>query len=238
MTRTGMRFYDQEALDLFKKAGASVSDGNLVRIPPHLVERALRTVPKNITVFDRNGQRAMSLGGYRSYFGVGSDCMYIYDVHTGERRQAVLDDVIQGIRLVFVGIETASTVYAVEMASAVAGGLGSLQRHPFIINYVNTTSAFRHNEEAVQRLLYAAERNLPTIYAPGNSRGTTAPMTVAGVMALGNAGQLAGLVLSLFGNRAHPAPHPRGLASNRVRSIRLPPLGCRGGNHLAATSQS
>jgi hypothetical protein len=27
---TGMRFFEQEALDLFKKAGAGVSDGNLV----------------------------------------------------------------------------------------------------------------------------------------------------------------------------------------------------------------
>ena len=51
MARTGMRFYAQEALDLFKRAGASVSDGNLVRVPPHLVEWALRTVPKNITIF-------------------------------------------------------------------------------------------------------------------------------------------------------------------------------------------
>ncbi len=244
MARTGMRFYDQEALDLFRKAGASISDGNLVRVPPHLVEWALRTVPKNIPIYNRHGQRAMSLGGYRSYFGVGSDCMYIYDLHTGQRRQAVLDDVVRGVRLVdalpnldfvmsmfmpsdvpeetyerhqmaimlrestkpivFVGMEAASTVYAVEMASAVAGGLESLQRHPFIINYVNPTSAFRHNEESVQRLLYAAERNLPTIYAPGNSRGIAAPMTVAGAMALGNAGQLAGLVLSQLKRQGSP----------------------------------
>ena len=233
MARTGMRFYAHEALDLFKKAGACVSDGNLVRIPPHLVEWALRTVPKNITIFDQNGRRAMLLGGYRSYYGVGSDCMYIYDLETGERRRAVLKDVIQGVRLVdalpnldfvmsmvtpsdvpqecyerhqmavmlqestkpivFVGNETASTVYAVEMATAVAGGLESLQRYPFIINYVNTTSVFKHNEESVQRLLYAAERNLPTIYAPSRARGTVAPMTLAGALVLGNAGHLAGL---------------------------------------------
>ena len=244
MARTGMRFYEQEALDLFKKAGADVSDGNLVRVPPHLVEWALRTVPKNIAIFDRNGQRAMSLGGYRSYFGVGSDCMHIYDLHTGERRQAVLQDVIDGVRLVdalpnldfvmsmflpsdvpnetyerhqmsvmlqestkpivFVGMETVSTAYAVEMAAAVAGGLESLQRYPFIINYVNVTSAFRHNEESVQRLLYAAERNLPTIYAPSKMRGTVAPMTVAGALALGNAGQLAGLVLSQLKREGSP----------------------------------
>mgnify|MGYP000724159948 CR=1 FL=1 len=42
MARTGMRFYEPEALDLFKKAGASVTDGNLVRIPPHLVEEIRR----------------------------------------------------------------------------------------------------------------------------------------------------------------------------------------------------
>ena len=58
MARTGMRFFEQEALELFKKAGADVSDGNLVRLPPHLVEWALRTVPKNITLFDQSGRRA------------------------------------------------------------------------------------------------------------------------------------------------------------------------------------
>ncbi len=244
MARTGMRFYAKDALDLFQKAGASVSDGNLVRIPPHLVEWALRTAPKNITIFDQTGRRAMSLGGYRSYFGVGSDCMYIYDPYTGERRRAVLEDVTHGVRLVdalpnldfvmsmftpsdvpadtyerhqmavmlqestkpivYVGMEASSTVHAVEMASAVAGGHESLQQHPFIINYVNVTSAFQHNEESVQRLLYAAERNLPTIYAPSKMRGAIAPMTVAGALAVGNAGQLAGLVLSQLKREGAP----------------------------------
>lgn len=244
MGRTGMRFFAQEALDLFEKAGADVSDGNLVRIPSHLVEWALRTVPKNITIFDRNGKRAMSLGGYRSYFGVGSDCMHLYDPHTGERREPVLQDVVDGVRLVdalpnldfvmsmflptdvpqdryerhqmavmlqettkpivFVGLEAASTVYAIEMAAAVAGGLGPLQRSPFVINYVNVVSPFKHNEQSVHRLLYAAERNLPTIYAPAKSRGTIAPITVAGSLALGNAGQLAGLVLSQLKREGSP----------------------------------
>ena len=40
MARTGMRFFEQEALDLFRKAGTDVSEGNLVRVPPHLVEWA------------------------------------------------------------------------------------------------------------------------------------------------------------------------------------------------------
>ena len=244
MARTGMRFYEHEALDLFKKAGADISEGNLVRIPAHLVEWAVRSAPKNITIFDQTGQRAMALGGYRSYFGPGSDCSYIYDLDTGERRKAILDDVVRAVRLVdglpnldfvmsqylpsdvpedqyerrqmaimlqestkpivFVGMEASSTVYALEMAEAVAGSLKQLQRYPFVVNYVNVVSAFKHNEESVKRLLYAAERNMPTIYAPSKARGTMAPITVAGALALGNAGQLAGLVLSQLKREGSP----------------------------------
>ncbi len=244
MDRTGMRFFDQEALDLFKKAGAGISDGNLVRIPANLVEWALRTAPKNVTIYNRNRQKSMSLGGDRSYFGVGSDCMSIYDLETGEHRKALRRDVINGVRLVdalpnmdfvmsmflpsdipqkdyerhqmsimlrestkpiiFVGIEEDSTIMAIEMAAAVAGDLQTLQQYPFIINYVNVVSPFHHNKESLQRVLYAAERNLPTIYAPGSMRGANAPITNAGAMALNNAAQLAGLVLSQLKREGSP----------------------------------
>jgi trimethylamine--corrinoid protein Co-methyltransferase len=90
------------------------------------------------------------------------------------------------------------------MAAAVAGDLETLQRYPFVVNYVNVVSAFKHNTQSLQRLLYAAKRNLPTIYAPGKSRGTMAPITVAGALALGNAGQLAGLVLSQLVREGSP----------------------------------
>jgi len=244
MERTGMRFFNQEALDLFKKAGAEISDENLVRIPSHLVEWARRSVPENVNIFDRNRQLLMMLGGDRTYYGVGSDCMSTYDLETGEHRTAVLSDVVNGVRLVdalpnmdfvmsmflpsdvpqadyerhqmsvmlqestkpiiFVGVEADSTVTALDMAAAVAGGLKTLQEYPFVINYVNTVSAFHHNGESLQRLLYAAERNIPSIYAPGSTRGTLAPITSAGAMALHNAAQLAGLVLSQLKREGSP----------------------------------
>ena len=252
LAHTGVRFFNEEAISIFAKSGAKVTDDTLVCIPPHLVERALRTVPKSITIYDQNGKRAMVLGGHRSYYGPGSDCMHVYDCETWERRKAVLDDVVNGIRLVdalphldfvmsmflpsdvpeefyercqmvvmlqestkpivFVGVNADSTVYAIKMAEMVAGGEDQLQRYPFVINYVNTVSAFYHNDESVRRLLYAAERNLPTIYAPGNSRGMTAPITIAGAIALGNAGHLAGLVLSQLKREGSPflRSHPTG----------------------------
>ena len=252
LAHTGVRFFNDEAIALFKKAGVKVIDGNLVCIPPHIVERAIRTVPKSVTIYDQTGKRAMVLGGHRSYYGPGSDCMHIYDLNSWERRNAVLEDVVNGVRLVdalphldfvmsmflpsdvpedfyerrqmavmlqestkpivFVGIDDYSTVHAISMAEIVAGSADQLQRYPFVINYVNTVSAFQHNDESVCRLLYAAERNLPTIYAPGNSRGITAPITIAGALALGNAGHLAGLVLSQLKREGSPflRSHPTG----------------------------
>ncbi len=244
MERTGMRFFDPEALALFKKANARISDGNLVKIPPDLVEWALGCVPQNVNIYDQNKQLSMALGGRRSYFGVGSDCMSIYDLDTNEHRKAVRQDVVHGVRLadaltnmdfvmsmflpsdipqadyehhqmaimlkestkpiIFVGIEAHSTVMALDMAAAVAGDLDSLQQHPFIINYVNTVSPFHHNAESLQRLLYAAERNMPSIYAPGSARGTLAPITNAGALALNNAAQLSGLVLSQLKREGSP----------------------------------
>lgn len=244
LERTGMRFFDPEALELFKKAGAQISDGNLVKITPDKVEWALHCVPDNVNIYDRNMQLSMALGDRRSYFGVGSDCMSIYDLETGEHRKAVRQDLVQGVRLadalnnmdfvmsmflpadipqadyerhqmaimlqesikpiIFVGIEAHSTVMALDMAAAVAGNLDNLQKHPFIVNYVNTVSPFHHNGESLQRLLYAAERNIPSIYAPGSVRGTLAPITFAGALALSNAAQLAGLVLSQLKREGSP----------------------------------
>jgi len=97
--RLGMRFYDEEALSLFKKAGVNISDGNLVKIPSHLMEWGIRTAPKRIVLCDRNRRVAMMLEGRKSYFGTGSDCLNIIDHRNGERRLAVLSDVEEGIRV-------------------------------------------------------------------------------------------------------------------------------------------
>jgi trimethylamine--corrinoid protein Co-methyltransferase len=99
LDRTGVRLYDQEALDLVTRAGANLSDGNRVRIPARLVEQALQTAPKRVVLYDRNGEPVMPLEGYRSFYGPGSDLLNIIDHRTGERRKPVLQDVVEGITL-------------------------------------------------------------------------------------------------------------------------------------------
>lgn len=99
LERIGVRMHLPEAVDILKKAGCDVTDGNLVRIPSGLVERAFVTAPKRIVLADRNGRRVMPLEPGRTYVGPGSDCLNIVDHRTGVRRKPLLSDVEEGIKL-------------------------------------------------------------------------------------------------------------------------------------------
>jgi trimethylamine--corrinoid protein Co-methyltransferase len=99
LERTGVRFYNDEAVDLFRSAGAAIEDGGRVRIPPERVEWALRATPKKLTLFDQRGAPTLNLSGRQAYYGNGSDLLYIIDHRNGRRRRAVYQDVMEGVRL-------------------------------------------------------------------------------------------------------------------------------------------
>lgn len=99
LRRTGIRFHHQGALDLLKKAGAFISDGNLVKFPSHLVEEAIASAPGRVVMCDRDGEPAMYLEGRRVYFGTGSDCLNFPDPETGEHRKFAQADLVNGYHL-------------------------------------------------------------------------------------------------------------------------------------------
>ena len=100
LRRTGLRFHHAEALSMLKKAGAFISDGNLVKFPERLVKEALASAPGRVMMCDRDGQPAMDLEGYNVYFGAGSDCLNLLDPVTGEHRKFVSADLINAYRLI------------------------------------------------------------------------------------------------------------------------------------------
>lgn len=133
--RTGTRMYSSEALELLRHAGADVSDGNLVRIPPHLVEWALRTAPPRVILANRNGERAVVLEGHRTYYGTGSDCPNILDHETGERRLYKKADIELGIRLCD-ALPNLDFVMSMGLASDVP--IATSDRHQFEAMVLNT----------------------------------------------------------------------------------------------------
>jgi trimethylamine--corrinoid protein Co-methyltransferase len=289
LARTGVRLFHQEAIDLLKTAGASVSDGNRVRIPAGLVQKAFSTVPERVTLYDRQGTAALFLEEGNCYFGTGSDCLNIIDHRTGERRRAVAQDVVDGITvadalphidfvmsmflpsnvdpmvsdryqmevmlnttkkpIVYVTNEFSGCIDAVEMAEVVVGGAEAMRLKPLAACYINVTSALRHNEEALQKLLFLAGKGLPALYIPEINAGISGPMTTAGSLALSNAGVLVGLVLSQLKREGAPfiapgwggegldmktmvspycEPGTKGMAHAMARHYRLPMFGIGG----------
>ncbi|WP_028307168.1 trimethylamine methyltransferase family protein, partial [Desulfitibacter alkalitolerans] len=88
LERTGVTFHDDDALEVMKKAGCFVN-GNRVKIPSYIVDRALRTVPHRVTLCNsRTGSRDVLLEGNNAYFGTGSDTPYYIDPYTGERKRS------------------------------------------------------------------------------------------------------------------------------------------------------
>lgn len=98
--------------------------------------------------------------------------------------------------ILFVTLDFGGCVDAVRMAEAVVGGPDALRSKPLCACYINVSNALRHNQEALQKLLFMAEKSLPATYTPVVLRGATGPVTAAGAMALANAGELAGLVIA------------------------------------------
>ena len=93
LEKTGFKMEHPRALEMLADKGCKISDGDWVRMPPHLVEEALKTAPKQINLYDQKGAKAMDLTGENSFYGTGSDATFTQDVETGERRRAVLKDV-------------------------------------------------------------------------------------------------------------------------------------------------
>lgn len=161
--------------------------------------------------------------------------------------QAMLSNTSKPI--IFVSYDLAGCMDAVAMAEAVAGSPHALRQNPFIGCYINVTTGLLHNAEALQKLLFLAEKGLPALYIPVASGGMTGPITLAGNMAMVNAGVLAGLVLSQLKREGTPYivpgwggeapdmatmvstycnPDPRGMALELAHYYSLPAFGIGG----------
>ncbi len=84
----------------------------------------------------------------------------------------------------------------IEMASAVAGSEEEFLRKPFVVSYSEPISPLTHDKDASEKLLMTADYGIPTIHTPIPQAGASAPVTLSGQLAQGNAENLSGLVIS------------------------------------------
>jgi len=93
----------------------------------------------------------------------------------------------------FSGLPALARVH--KMACLIAGGDQAFRERPNYILYGQFVSPLQHDRQAVERLIFCADREIPLIYIPTVMPGASGPLTLAGSLALATAESLAGLVM-------------------------------------------
>ena len=112
---------------------------------------------------------------------------------------------------VFVCDDRADCQAIAAMAAAAAGGMERLRLNPTLLLYSEPTTPLQHSETATGKLLYMAEQRLPIVHSPAPMMGGTAPVTLAGGLALGNAEVLSSLVIHQLQRPGAPFVYGSGL---------------------------
>jgi trimethylamine--corrinoid protein Co-methyltransferase len=80
-------------------------------------------------------------------------------------------------------------------AAEIAGGRERLRLNPTLLLYSEPTTPLQHSQTALEKLLVMAESEIPVVHSPAPMMGGTAPITLAGGLALSTAEVLSGLVI-------------------------------------------
>ena len=239
------------ALDVLSRLGADVR-GTRVRLSPELVDDALVSAPRTWTLRSRGDGDDLELAQGRSYFGTGSDTLYVRDPGTGKRRRALLADVeafaalcerlpnldfvmsmglpedvprelddvapvaamLAGTRKpLWVAPRDGAVIPLIQEMTAACGAADS-----FGI-YAMPSPPLQHDIDALTKLEACARLQVPVVYAPAPHAGASAPLSVAGVVTVGNAEVLSGLVYHQAVNPGAPFVYGTGYGALSMRTM-------------------
>ncbi|TFF99554.1 MAG: hypothetical protein EU541_04600 [Promethearchaeota archaeon] len=91
-----------------------------------------------------------------------------------------------------------------KIASIIVGGKEELIKHPRLISFFNPTSPLMLTKIMLNGLFVFAKHNQPIIIAPAASAGSTAPVTLAGLLIQSNMEILSSIVLTQLINPGNP----------------------------------
>ena len=101
LENTGIVIETEEALQVFDGAGARVDrESKIVKIPPGVVEDAIRSAPSKIVLAGRDPKHDTVLEGGRVNFTNFSEGVEVVDPYSGERRTPVKADLANAAKLV------------------------------------------------------------------------------------------------------------------------------------------
>jgi trimethylamine--corrinoid protein Co-methyltransferase len=120
---------------------------------------------------------------------------------------------------VFTALDLAAAQKLTAMFDVVAGGREALRERPFALMYNEPVSPLGFARENMEKLLYAAEMGVPSVFMSGLLCGGTAPVTPAGGLVLGNAESLAGVLIAQLKRRGAPVVSGGGILGMDMRTM-------------------
>ena len=105
------------------------------------------------------------------------------------------------------------------MAAAAAGGVERLEKYPYFLIYSEPSTPLQHSLEATDKLLFCARHSIPITHSPAPMMGGTAPVTLAGAVALGNAELLSSLVIHQLKNPGAPFLYGHGVHNLDMKTM-------------------
>ena len=90
----GVKIMSDNVLKLLEEKGVNVDyESRICKFPRELVERCISTVPHTFELYDRNGERAMTIGDGSIHCASGHNAIFCIDPKTLKRRYATVKDV-------------------------------------------------------------------------------------------------------------------------------------------------
>lgn len=235
LSEVGIRFLNDEALALFRQAGARI-EGHQVRMDAEFVMEMVGRAPAAFTLTPRNPERALPVGGRSLLFGsVGSppgywdletgrvagfmegfrslvkltqhfDCIHFsggYPVEPADvpaplrhldclhEMLTLTDKVVHAYALGREPVED-----AMEMVR-IAAGLSpeAFRAGPRMFANINSVSPLKHDQPMIDGALRMARAGQAVVVTPYTLAGATAPVTMAGAVALSLAEALSAVAL-------------------------------------------
>ncbi len=94
MEELGVKIEGDDVVEILKEKGVVFSDNNIAKIPRGLVQKSLELAPKNITIYNRDGEVCIEMDEKRNiYFGSGADQFEFLQPETNEPRDFVREDI-------------------------------------------------------------------------------------------------------------------------------------------------
>lgn len=239
------------ALEAFAAVGADVQ-GTRVRLGREHVDAALATAPRTWTMRSRGDGPDHELAQGHTYYGTGSDTLYVRDFESGKRRRARLADVetfaalcerLPNIDFVMsmglpedVSHELDDTAPVAAMLAGTRKPLWVAPRDGAVVSLIREMAAacgepdsfgiyampsppLQHDVDALSKLEACARLQVPVVYAPAAHAGGSAPASIAGVVTVGNAEVLSGLIYHQAVNPGAPFVYGTGYGALNMRTM-------------------